>query len=150
MQRFIGLALFGNRPDSGKGSPRTRALVLTSPPPKGTAMNGTAVYGEPVVIVEVDHGDVRLKTGHIVSNGSSHLLADNCQRTVVGGDRDLPALNRFSDTHAKEFQVDDIHLLKSEEARALRDPANAHEWFGSIYQDSVVSEIQRALKRLKL
>jgi hypothetical protein len=46
--------------------------------------------------------------------------------------------------------VDDIHLLKAEEANALRDPENARNWFGSIYQDWVVNKIQRSLKRLKL
>lgn len=113
-------------------------------------MNGTAVYGETVVVIEVDQGDVRLKTGRIASTGSSHVLADNRDRTVVWGDRKFPSTDPLDDAHEKEFRVDDIHLLKAQEAAALRDPENAQNWFGSIYEDWVVSKIRRALKKLKL
>lgn len=109
-------------------------------------MNGTAVYGETVVVVDVDHGDVRLKTGRIVSDGSSHVLADNRNRTVVSGVANDP----LGETDEKEFRVDNIHLLKAPEAEELRDRASAQEWFGSIYQDWVIRRIQRALNRLKL
>lgn len=109
-------------------------------------MNGTAVCGEPVVVIEVEAGDVRLKTGRIVSDGSSDPVADNRNRTVVHGDRDF----RAAAEREKEFRVDDIHLLKAPEAEALRDPAKTHDWFGSVYQDWVVSKIQRALKRFTL
>lgn len=50
-------------------------------------MNGTAVFGERVVIVEVHRGHVRLKKGRISSTDSSHLFADNRVDTVVSGDR---------------------------------------------------------------
>ena len=114
-------------------------------------MNGTAVYGETVVVIEVDKGDVRLKTGKIVSDGSSQPLADNCQRTLVGGHQEFhPFTDRLEHTQGKEFRVDNIHLLKAREAEALRDRAGAFEWFGSVYQDWVITKIQRALKRLKL
>jgi len=114
-------------------------------------MNGTAVYGETVVVIEVDDGDVRVKTGRIVSDGSSQVLADNRNRTIVAADPEMhPDTDPLEDAHTKEFRVDDIHLLKAREAEALRDPRSAQEWFGSIYQDWVVSKIQRALRRLKL
>jgi hypothetical protein len=114
-------------------------------------MNGTAVFGETVVVIQVDQGDVRLKTGRIVSDGSSVALADNRHRTVVSGGRGFgPAAEADEVPDGKEFRVDDIHLLKAEEAASLRDPARAQDWFGSVYQDWVVSKIQRALKRLKL
>ena len=103
-----------------------------------------------MVIIEVECGDVRLKTGRIVSDGSSHLPVDNRNRTVVHGNRRLQALASLENAHEKEFRVDDIHLLKAPEAGALRDPACAREWFGSIYQDWVINKILRALKRLNL
>ncbi len=114
-------------------------------------MKGTAVFDEPVVIIGVDHGDVRLKTGRIVSNGSSHALVDNRDRTVVMPDRKSHrAAKPLAESDEKEFHVDDIHLLKAPEAQELRDADKAQEWFGSVYQDWVVAKIQRALKRLKL
>jgi hypothetical protein len=113
-------------------------------------MNGTAVYGETVVVIEVGGGDVRLKTGRIESNGSSHVLADNCKRTVVRSDREFQPADPLEDARVREYEVDNIHLLKVQEAEALRDPASADDWFGSIYQDWLVNKIQRALKRLKL
>jgi hypothetical protein len=112
-------------------------------------MNGTAVYGEPVVIVNVEQGDVRLKTGRIKSDGSDHVQGDNRTRTVVWADKEFSS-DPLDNAHEKEFNVREIHLLKADEVQALRDPATAQEWFGSIYQDYVVSKIQRALKRLKL
>jgi hypothetical protein len=45
--------------------------------------------------------------------------------------------------------VDDIHLLKEQEAYSLDDPVTANDWFGTIYQDRLVAKINRALKRLK-
>lgn len=112
-------------------------------------MNGTAVYGEPVVIVEVHDRDINLRTGHIASTDSSHVLADNRNRTVVWGDRKFqPVTDSTDDAYEKEFKVDDIHLLKQQEARSLQDPGTAESWFGSIYEDWVVNKIHRALKRL--
>ncbi len=116
---------------------------------KGT-MNGTPVYGERVVIVEVHNGSVSLKTGRISSTDSSHVQADNQNRTVVWGDRRFQPLADESDAHERVFHVNDIHLLKEQEAQSLQDPNSVQNWFGSIYQDPVVTRIQRALKRLKL
>ncbi len=108
-------------------------------------MNGTAVCGEPVVVIEVDAGHVRLKTGRIVSD-PLNPVADNRNLTIVQGDRkSWAAVDR-----EKEFRVDDIHLLKASEAGALRDPANAQDWFGSIYEDWIVKKIHLALNRLKV
>jgi hypothetical protein len=129
-------------------------LNLNPLPEKDIVMNGTAVFGEPVVVIKVDNGDVRLKTGRIVSDGSSHVMVDNRYLTVVrdngNNGRTHPTVGLLGNAHEKEFRVDDIHLLKAPEAEALRDPAIAHEWFGCIYQDWVVSKIQRRLKRLKM
>ena len=114
-------------------------------------MNGTAVFGEPVVIVEVHDGNVNLRTGHIASTDSSHVLADNRSRTVVWGDREFqPDTGSPDEAHEKEFKVDDIHLLKRQEAEGLQDPATVQSWFGSIYEDWVVAKIHRALKRARL
>ena len=52
------------------------------------------------------------------------------------------------DAHEKVFQVNDIHLLKQQEAQSLQDPGAVENWFGSIYQDRLVTKIHRALKRL--
>ncbi len=114
-------------------------------------MNGNAVYGERVVIVEVRSGNVNLKTGRISSTPSSHVQADNRSKTVVGwGDRQpQPATDSVDDDCEQSFSVDDIHLLKEQEVRALQDSGTAQDWFGSIYQDWIVSKIRRALKRLK-
>ncbi len=114
-------------------------------------MNGSAVYGERVVIVEVHSGNVNLKTGRISSTPSSHVSADNRDKTVVWDDRLLhPVTDGEDDAHEKLFHVDDIHLLKEQEARSLQDPTTAQNWFGSIYQDWLVTKIRRALKRLKV
>ena len=51
--------------------------------------------------------------------------------------------------YQRSFRVNDIHLLKEQEAQSLQDPTTAQSWFGTIYQDEVVSRILRALKRLK-
>ncbi len=114
-------------------------------------MNGSAVYGERVVVVEVESGNVNLRTGRIASTDSSHVLADNRDRTVVWGDRRFnPAMLNSDDAYEKAFRVDDIHLLKQEEVQSLQDPGTAQDWFGSIYQDWLVKKIHRALKRLSL
>jgi hypothetical protein len=113
-------------------------------------MNGTAVYGERVVIVEVESGRVRVKTGRISSTDSSHIHADNRNKTVVWGDRQFhPATDAPEDAYERAFQVNDIHLLKQQEAQSLQDPDTTQHWFGAIYQDRLVTKIHRALKRLK-
>jgi hypothetical protein len=112
-------------------------------------MNGTATYGERVVIVEVDSGHVNLKTGRIVSTDGSHVYADNLKTTVVWGDRQFrPVMESADDAYEQAYKVDDIHLLKEQEARSLGNLATARDWFGSIYQDRTVNKINRALKRL--
>jgi|OpeIllAssembly_1097287.scaffolds.fasta_scaffold567851_2 hypothetical protein len=112
-------------------------------------MNGTAEYGERVVIVEVQNGRVNLTTGQISSTDASHVEADNLNRTVVRGDRRFhPPTEIPDDSHERTYKVDDIHLLKEREAKSLGTLETVQEWFGSIYQDSVVAKIQRALKRL--
>jgi hypothetical protein len=112
-------------------------------------MNGIAEYGERVVVVEVHDGRVNLTTGHISSTEASHLEADNRRRTVVRGDRRIHLETDVSDDkHERAYQVDDIHLLKEGEARSLSTLETVQDWFGAIYQDSVVAKIQRALKRL--
>ncbi len=114
-------------------------------------MNGTAVYGERVVIVEVHDGNVNLRTGRIASTDSSHVFADNRSKTVVWGDRQFhPPTDSTDDAYEKEFKVDDIHLLKQQEAQSLQDPGTAETWFGTIYEDWLVRKIHRALKRLRL
>jgi hypothetical protein len=112
-------------------------------------MNGTAVFGEPVVVVEVNWGRVSLKKGRIASPDSSHVFADNLVDTVVSGDRPFyPTAQSRAEACERSFRVDDIHLLKEQEARALRDVNAVQAWFGSIYQDPLVLKIHRALKRL--
>ena len=95
-------------------------------------MNGTATYGERVVIVEVECGRVNLKTGRISSTGSSHVLADNQNETVVLGDRQFhPVIDSPDEAYEKAFRVQDIHLLKETEAQLLHDPQAAQYvvWF---------------------
>jgi hypothetical protein len=112
-------------------------------------MNGSAVYGERVVVVEVKSGHVSVNTGRISSTDTSHVQADNQKKTVVWGDRRFrPAADTPEDAHEKSFLVDDIHLLKEQEAIALRDPTNTQRWFGDVYHDWLVIKIHRALKRL--
>lgn len=111
-------------------------------------MNGTAVYGERVVIVEVQSGHVNLKTGRISSTDSSHVHADNRSQTVVWGDRQFrPITDTPDEAFERSFQVSDIHLLKEQEAQSLSNPETAQSWFGSIYQDWLIAKIRRALKR---
>jgi hypothetical protein len=113
-------------------------------------MNGTAVIGERVVIVEVHRGRVNLKTGRISSTPASHVPADNQNETVVLGDRRFnPVTDSPDEAYERLFHVSDIHLLKEQEARSLLDPSSAQSWFGTIYQDHLVSRIHRALKRLQ-
>jgi len=117
---------------------------------KETIMNGTAKYGERVVIVEVDSGRVNLKTGCISSTDSSHVEADNLNTTVVRGDRRFrPIIETPEEAHERSFNVHDIHLLKEQEAQSLEVLDAVQDWFGVIYQDLLVSKIHRALKRLK-
>jgi hypothetical protein len=113
-------------------------------------MNGSAVYGERVVIVDVDSGHVNLKTGRISSTDFSHVHADNLKKTVVWGDRRFrPNADSPEDAYERSFVVEDIHLLKEQEAQSLQDPANLQRWFGAVYQDRIVEKIHRALKRLQ-
>ena len=80
---------------------------------------------------------------------ASHVEADNLNRTVVRGDRRFhPPTEIPDDSHERTYKVDDIHLLKEREAKSLGTLETVQDWFGPIYQDSVVSKIQRALKRL--
>jgi len=110
-------------------------------------MNGTAVYGERVVIVDVHDGRVNLTTGQISSTEDSHVEADNLRTTVVRSDSKFrPEISE--DRHERAYKVDDIHLLKEHEAKSLGTLESVQEWFGSIYQDYLVAKIQRALKRL--
>ena len=113
-------------------------------------MNGSVTCGERVVIVEVHSGRVRLKTGRIASTDSSHVHADNRNTTVVWGDQQFqPLMESPDDAYERSFDVNDIHLLREQEAYSLRDPDTAQDWFGAIYQDPLVTKINRALKRLK-
>jgi hypothetical protein len=112
-------------------------------------MKGSVTYGERVVIVEVERGCVHLKTGHISSTDSSHVDADNRNTTVVWGDQQFqPVMESPDEAHERSYKVDDIHLLKAQEAYSLGDPVTAKDWFGTIYQDRLVTKINRALKRL--
>jgi hypothetical protein len=127
--------------------------VRPNPPEPSTQersrMNGTAVYGERVVVVEVNQGHVNLKTGRISSTGTSHVDADNRHNTVVFGDRQFyPTTDSPDEAYERSFRVDDIHLLKEEEVQSLQDPITAQTWFGIIYQDWVINRIHRALKRV--
>ena len=113
-------------------------------------MNGSAKYGERVVIVEVESGHVNLKTGCISSTDSSHVEADNLNTTVVRGDRRFhPIIETPEEAHERSFNVHDIHLLKEQEAQSLGALDAAKDWFGAIYQDPLVTKIHRALKGLK-
>src|SRR5512145_1727942 len=106
-------------------------------------MNGTATYGDRVVIVEVESGRVQLTTGCISSSPQDPPDPNNPDKMVVRGDRRLRTTAESpEEAYAREFEVHDIHLLKEEEAQALQDPAMAQEWFGSIYQDRLVRKIQ--------
>jgi hypothetical protein len=114
-------------------------------------MNGTAVFGERVVIVEVHSGRVSLKKGRISSTDSSHVYADNRVDTVVSGDRPFhPVTDSPDEACERSFRVNDIHLLKQQEAHSLQDPNAAQAWFGTVYQDPLVTKIHRALKRLQV
>ena len=113
-------------------------------------MNGIAKPGERVVIVEVQSGHVNLKTGCISSAASSHLPADSRNTTVVRADQRFhPVIESPEEAYEREFNVNDIHLLREQEARSLGVTNTAQDWFGAIYQDWLVTKIQRALKRLK-
>lgn len=113
-------------------------------------MNGTAIYGERVVIVEIHSGNVNLKTGRISSTDSSHVPADNRNTTVVWGDRQFnPAAENPDEAYERSFQVNDIHLLKEQEVESLQNPGSAQDWFGDIYQDRLVAKIRRTIKRLQ-
>jgi hypothetical protein len=113
-------------------------------------MNGTAIYGERVVTVNICSGRVKLKTGRISSTDSVQVQPDNRNETVVAGDREFESVTDSADEACgRSFRVDDIHLLKEREAQSLQDATMAQTWFGAIYQDWVVAKIQRALKRLK-
>ena len=113
-------------------------------------MNGSVTYGERVVIVEVHSGRVNLKTGRISSTDCSHVHADNRNTTVVWGDQQFqPVKESPDDAYERSFKVNDIHLLKEQEAYSLGDPDSAQDWFGTIYQDRLVTKINRAVKRLK-
>lgn len=102
------------------------------------------------MIVEVHSGRVNLKSGRISSTKASHVQADNRSETVVLGDRQFyPIAESPAEAYEKSFQVNDIHLLKEQEAQSLQDPNTVQSWFGSIYQDRLVSRIHRALKRLQ-
>jgi hypothetical protein len=114
-------------------------------------MNGTAVFGERVVIVEVHSGRVSLKKGRISSTDSSHVYADNRIDTVVSGERPFrPDADSPDEARERSFRVNDIHLLKEREAHSLQDPNAVEAWFGTIYQDPLVTKIHRALKRLQV
>ena len=113
-------------------------------------MNGSAKYGERVVIVEIQSGRVNLKKGCISSTDSSHVQADNRNTTVVWGDRQFhPVIESPEDAHERAFKVSDIHLLKEQEAQSLGALDAAQDWFGAIYQDRLVTKIHRALRRFK-
>jgi hypothetical protein len=58
------------------------------------------------------------------------------------------AVESPDDAYERSFKVNDIHLLKEHEVESLRDPELMQSWFGSIYQDWMVTKIHRALKRL--
>jgi hypothetical protein len=103
-------------------------------------MNGTAVCGERVLVVQVGSGRVSLTRGRI-----SDVRADDRTETVVLDDRQYL---RPDEGYERSFQADDIHLLKEQEAQALEDPSASQAWFGTIYQDLLVAKIHRALKRL--
>jgi hypothetical protein len=55
---------------------------------------------------------------------------------------------RPDEGYERSFRVDDIHLLREQEAQALEDLSTTQDWFGTIYQDRLVAKIHRALKRL--
>jgi hypothetical protein len=112
-------------------------------------MNGTAVYGERVVIVQLNNGNVRLHTGRVSSTDSSHVYADNRERTFVCSERRFKPVSAIPEAHERSFKVSDIHLLKEREAQSLQDPKCVQEWFGTIYQDPLVTKIHRALKRIQ-
>lgn len=111
-------------------------------------MNGTAVYGERVVIVQVYSGRVNLMTGRVSSADSSHIQLDNRNETGLLRDQE-PAADGPEEVYERSFRMDDIHVLKEQEAHSLQDRNTAATWFGAIYQDRVVKSIHRALKRLK-
>ena len=113
-------------------------------------MNGSAKPGERVVIVEVQGGRVNLKTGCIASADSGALPPEKRSTTVVRADQRFhPVIESPEEAYEREFNVNDIHLLREQEARSLGVSNSAQDWFGAIYQDWLVTKIQRALKRLK-
>jgi len=113
-------------------------------------MNGTAVLGERVVIVEVRSGRVNLKTGRVASADSNPVQATHRNEALVVGERQFDSVaDNPEEDHARPFRMDDIHLLKEEEAQSLLDPTAAKAWFGDIYQDHLVVKIHRALKRFQ-
>jgi hypothetical protein len=96
-------------------------------------MNGTATYGDRVVIVEVQSGRVQLTTGCIFSSPQDPPDPDNPYKMVVRGDRRLRTTAESpEEAYAREFELHDIHLLRGGGGAA--GPALAQDWFGSIYQ----------------
>lgn len=112
-------------------------------------MNGSATCGERVVIVQVDQGRVKLKTGSI-STIDPFADGDEDRAVVRGDERFRPIDDTPEEAYEKSFETHDIHLLKEQEAKSLGTTEAAQSWFGMIYQDRVVAQIQRALKRLKI
>ena len=93
-------------------------------------MNGTAISGERVVIVDVRRGRVNLQTGRIASESSSPAQDDSRAETVVLSDRQRrPVVESQEEACQRSFRVDDIHLLKEQEAESLLDPNTAQAWF---------------------
>ena len=83
--------------------------------------------------VEVDSGNVSL-TGRISSISSE---ANTRNEAVVRASLPFhPAMDSADDGYEKCFSVDNIHLLKEQEAQLLQDAGNAQNWFGSIYIDA--------------
>jgi len=114
-------------------------------------MNGTALPNERVVIVEIQDGNVRLKTGHIACPVAELSAVGGARETVVRADSQFrPVIESVDEAFEKAFPVDDIHLLKETEVLLLQDLTQVREWFGCIYEDWVVAKIHRALKRLDL
>ena len=124
---------------------REQQLPLFVPAPSDR-LRGWVMVNDPVVIVEVNKGEVFLLTGHIASSSCSHVGVDNVRRAVVWGDQ---AFNEHADdaddAHERGVDITNPHLLKLEEWEVLRDKERALVWFGQIHPPDISEKIAVAL-----
>jgi hypothetical protein len=114
-------------------------------------MNGTATCGERVIFVQVDDGNVNVKTGRVLDTDNNDIPATDGSAPIAWCKRHSELIEQSPDeAHESAVALGDVHLLTESEAERLKDLAATQRWFGSLYEDGLVLRINRALKRLKL